>query len=100
MVQVIRHKDWGEVFFDGDLGESCPLPAAAGTKITDHFRVGDKVSWITVATEPEVKITTYNGTIVSIKGSTAEIDSPQFETHQQVSLFELEVIQAAEKEEE
>lgn len=103
MTQVIRYMDWGDWkkrFFDGNSFDDCPLPPIVSPRITDLFRVGDKVSWVKVEVEPKVKVTIHNGTIKAIEGSRATIDSPQFETEQTVSLFELEVIQAVENEED
>lgn len=60
-------------------------------KITDHFRVGDKVKWVKlVDNNGQYLLNAYSGFIVRIVGSTAIVETKSGNVG--ISLFELEVI--------
>lgn len=62
-------------------------------KITDHFKMGDQVEWITVRQiGSAVEIKRHEGVIDEIIGSKAMIKSPEFKHRKRVSLFELKVV--------
>lgn len=64
-----------------------------GGVITDHFKIGDKVSWITICqTVGGVDITRFSGVIEEIKGSKSLVSCAEIlEKRLWISLFELEV---------
>lgn len=65
-------------------------------KITDHFKVGDNVEWISVKKiGSSIELKKHNGVIDEIRGSMALISSPYFKRRRIVSLFELDVIENA-----
>lgn len=65
-------------------------------KITDHFKVGDSVEWISVKKiGSSIELKKYSGIIDEIKGSRALISSPYFKRRRIISLFELDVIKNA-----
>lgn len=65
-------------------------------KITDHFKIGDSVEWISVKKiGSSIELKKHIGVIDEIKGSRALISSPYFKRRRIVSLFELDVIKTA-----
>lgn len=62
-------------------------------KITDVFKTGDKVEWVTIHHRGgTIEIKKHEGVIEAIKGSKALIKSPGFQRRRWVSLFELKAV--------